>query len=146
MLFAESRILAHKLKILLVEDNPFQLQATVCLLETYGFTQITTADSADSALQKMQAAIQPFEILLCDQCLPDLPGLELIGIAHYQGYIRHAILLSSLTTDELGALKASAHAQYLPLLGYLAKPLKHSELLRLLTPLQNDNPNQPISP
>ena len=78
-------MLAYKLKILLVEDHPFQLQATLCLLETYGFTQITTADSADSALQKMQAAIQPFEILLCDQCLPDLPGLELIGIAHYHG-------------------------------------------------------------
>lgn len=139
-------MLAHTLKILLVEDHPFQLQATLCLLETYGFTQITTADTADNAIQKMQAATQPFEILLCDQCLPDLPGLELIGIAHYQGYIRHAILLSSLTTGELSALKESAHAQRLPLLGYLAKPLKHPELLRLLTPLKNDNSQQQISP
>lgn len=125
-------------RILLVEDHPFQLQATLCLLETYGFTHITTADNADNALQKMLSATHPFEILLCDQCLPDLPGLELIGIAYHQGFIRHAILLSSLEADELAALKNSANAQYLPLLGYLAKPLKHSELLSLLTPLPID--------
>ncbi|MEX5687202.1 MULTISPECIES: response regulator [Pseudomonas] len=121
------------LRILLVEDHPFQLRATQCLLESYGFTQLTPADSAEGAMQHMIRAAHPFDILLCDQCLPDLPGLELIEYASHRGMIRQAILLSSLTSAELDELKQVAKAYRLPLLGCLAKPLKQSEFLNLLT-------------
>ena len=130
-------MLKHNCRILLVEDHPFQLKATLCLLETYGFTHITTADNAANALQQMQLAVHPFELLLCDQHLPDNPGLELIQIAHQAGFIEYAILLSCLGITELDELKKTAHAQRLPLLGCLPKPLKHSELILLLTPLHD---------
>lgn len=121
------------LRILLVEDHPFQLKATQYLLESYGFTQLTTTDSAEGALQQMLNAVKPFDILLCDQCLPDLPGLDLVELASQQGMIRHAILLSSLTSAELDELKKLANEHGLPLLGYLIKPLKQSEFRNLLT-------------
>ncbi|MDQ0122770.1 CheY-like chemotaxis protein [Pseudomonas lini] len=121
------------LRILLVEDHPFQLRATQCLLESYGFTQLTPADSAEGAMQQMFRAAQPFDILLCDQCLPDLSGLELIACASHQGLIRQAILLSSLAPAELDGLKQLANEHRLPLLGCLVKPLKQSEFLNLLT-------------
>ncbi|MHC8352194.1 response regulator [Pseudomonas sp. RT4P38] len=121
------------LRILLVEDHPFQLKATQYLLESYGFTQLTTTDSADGALQQMLKAVQPFDILLCDQCLPDLSGLDLVKIASHQGMIRQAILLSSLTSAELDELEKKANEHGLPLLGYLIKPLKQAEFRRLLT-------------
>ncbi|MHC8287999.1 response regulator [Pseudomonas sp. XS1P51] len=121
------------LRILLVEDHPFQLRATQCLLESYGFTQLTTTNSAAGALQQMLTAAQPFDILLCDQCLPDLPGLELVEIASHRGMIRQAILLSSLTSAELDGLEKKASEHGTPLLGYLIKPLKQSEFRNLLT-------------
>jgi CheY-like chemotaxis protein len=121
------------LRILLVEDHPFQLRATQYLLESYGFTQLTPADSAEGAMRHMFRAAQPFDILLCDQCLPDLPGLELIEYASHRGMIRQAILLSSLTAVELGGLEQWANEHRLPLLGCLVKPLKQSEFLNLLT-------------
>jgi CheY-like chemotaxis protein len=121
------------LRILLVEDHPFQLRATQYLLESYGFTQLTTTDSAEGALQLMLKAVKPFDILLCDQCLPDLPGLDLVELASHQGMIRQAILLSSLTSAELDELKKLANEHDLPLLGYLIKPLKQSEFRNLLT-------------
>jgi CheY-like chemotaxis protein len=120
-------------RILLVEDHPFQLRATQYLLESYGFTQLTATDSAESALQQMFNASHPFDILLCDQCLPDLPGLELIELASQRGMIRQAILLSSLTSIELHELKRVACEHGLPLLGYLIKPLKQSDFRNLLT-------------
>jgi CheY-like chemotaxis protein len=120
-------------RILLVEDHPFQLRATQYLLESYGFTQLTATDSAESALQQMLNASHPFDILLCDQCLPDLPGLELIELASQRGMIRQAILLSSLTTIELDELERMACEYGLPLLGYLIKPLKQSDFRNLLT-------------
>jgi CheY-like chemotaxis protein len=121
------------LRILLVEDHPFQLRATQYLLESYGFTQLTTTDSAEGALHQMLKAVQPFDILLCDQCLPDLPGIELVKFASHRGMIRQAILLSSLTPIELDGLERTAHEHGLPLLGYLIKPLKQSEFRNLLT-------------
>ena len=123
----------HDWRILLVEDHPFQLRATQYLLESYGFTQLTATDSAEGALQQMFKAAQPFDILLCDQCLPDLPGLDLIMYASRRGMIRQAILLSSLTSVELDKLKIMADEHGLPLLGYLIKPLKQSDFRNLLT-------------
>ncbi|QVW21745.1 response regulator [Pseudomonas hormoni] len=124
------------LRILLVEDHPFQLRATQYLLESYGFTQLTTSDSAQGALQQMLAAVQPFDILLCDQCLPDLPGLDLVKFASHRGMIKQAILLSSLTCTELERLEKTANAHGLPLLGYLTKPLKQFEFRKLLSSIQ----------
>ena len=121
------------LRILLVEDHPFQLRATQYLLESYGFTQVTTTDSAKGALQQMFRAVQPFDILLCDQCLPDLPGLDLVQFASHRGMIRQAILLSSLSCTELDEIAKTANERGLPLLGYLIKPLKQSEFRNLLT-------------
>ncbi|KAF2391084.1 response regulator [Pseudomonas frederiksbergensis] len=126
-------MLKNDWRILLVEDHPFQLFATQCLLESFGFTQLTVTDSAEGALQKMHEARQPFDILLCDQCLPDLPGLELIQLASHRGMIRQAILLSSLTSLELEGLRKQASEHRLPLLGYLTKPLKQTEFKNLLT-------------
>jgi response regulator of citrate/malate metabolism len=76
---------------------------------------------------------QPFDILLCDQCLPDLTGLDLVRFASQRGLIRQAIILSSLTTSELDELVKTANEHGLPLLGYLIKPLKHSEFRDLLS-------------
>lgn len=125
-----------ELRILLVEDHPFQLRATQYLLESYGFTQLTTSDSAQDALQQMLAAVRPFDILLCDQCLPDLPGLDLVKFASHRGMIKQAILLSSLTRTELDGLEKIANAHGLPLLGYLIKPLKQFEFRNLLSSIQ----------
>jgi len=47
------------LRIMLVEDHPFQLRATQCLLESYGFTHLATSDCAKGALQHMCEADKP---------------------------------------------------------------------------------------
>ena len=128
-----NNMIKDNLRILLVEDHPFQLRATQYLLESYGFTQLTTTDCAQGALQLMLTATQPFDVLLCDQCLPDLCGLDLVKFASHRGMIKQAILLSSLTPAELDQLKNMATTHGLPLLGYLIKPLKQSEFRNLLT-------------
>ncbi|WP_160107681.1 response regulator [Pseudomonas izuensis] len=125
-------MIKDNLRILLVEDHPFQLRATQYLLESYGFTRLTTTDCAQGALQQMLGAEQPFDILLCDQCLPDISGIDLVKFASRHGMIKQAILLSSLTPDELDGLENMASIHDLPLLGYLVKPLKQAELTKLL--------------
>ncbi|AZE83092.1 response regulator [Pseudomonas orientalis] len=70
--------------------------------------------------------------MLCDQCLPDLPGLELVEIASRGQFITSAILLSGLPAVELLKLTTQAAQRNLPLLGCLAKPLNRDELETLM--------------
>lgn len=125
----------HLLSILLVEDHPFQLLATQCLLKSFGFDNLTLAENAEQAIRLMTQAGSPFDLMLCDQCLPDLPGLELIEIAGRRQFILAAILLSGLPTTELSNLSNQALHRDLPLLGYLSKPLNKDELIRLVSRL-----------
>ncbi|MGE1154232.1 response regulator [Pseudomonas kitaguniensis] len=125
------------LRILLVEDHPFQRLATQCLLKTFGFEQLTLAEDAEQAIRLMSEATRPFDLMLCDQCLPDLVGLELVEIASRQHFIISAILLSGLPAVELSHLTAQALQRGLPLLGYLLKPLNREELATLMAPLLN---------
>ncbi len=69
----------------------------------------------------MLRAEQPFDILLCDQCLPKVSGIDLIKIASHRGMIKQAILLSSLTSTELGELEMMAIAQWTAITGLLDK-------------------------
>lgn len=126
---------SYPLRILLVEDHPFQLLATQCLLRSFGFERLTPAENAEQAIRLMSQAETPFDIILCDQCLPDLPGLELIEIASRRRFTTTAILLSGLPIAELAHLITQAAERGLPLLGYLSKPLNQEELVRLIRPL-----------
>ncbi|MGJ7515522.1 response regulator [Pseudomonas baetica] len=126
-------MIKDNLHILLVEDHPFQLRATQYLLESFGFTRLTTTNCAQGALQYLLGAEQPFDILLCDQCLPDVSGIDLVKFASRHGMIKQAILLSSLTLTELDGLECVANTHELPLLGCLTKPLKQTEFIQMLT-------------
>ncbi|WP_300631084.1 response regulator [Pseudomonas sp.] len=123
----------HPLRILLVEDHPFQLLATQCLLRSFGFHQLTPVENAEQAIRTMTQSESPFDLMLCDQCLPDLPGLELVEIASRGHFITSAILLSGLPTAELLKLTTQAAQRNLPLLGCLPKPLNKDELECLMT-------------
>ena len=126
---------APPLRILLVEDHPFQLLATQCLLKSFGFRQLTLAENAEQAIRLMSASTTPFDLLLCDQCLPDLPGVELVEIASRRSFITGAVLLSGLPVIELANLTSQAMQRGLPLLGYLSKPLNKEELSAEIAPL-----------
>lgn len=122
----------HKLRILLVEDHPFQLIAIQVLLNNQGYFLLTPALTAAEALQAMERSSQPYDLLLCDQCLPDGDGLDLIEQALNLGQVRRAIVLSGLDQSCLDELEHSAAQRGLPLLGCLSKPLSGPDLSRLL--------------
>lgn len=133
----------HTLRILLVEDHPFQLIATQILLNNHGYYHLTPALSAAEAMLALENASQPFALLLCDQCLPDLTGLELIELASQRGLISRAVILSGLDDDRLKSLETEAQQMGLPLLGCLGKPLQVQHLTGLLL---DDNLAPPFWP
>lgn len=122
----------HNLRILLVEDHPFQLIATQILLNNHGYFLLTPALTAVEAIAAMERSPEPYDLLLCDQCLPDLMGFDLIDHACRRGFVRQAIVLSGLGSGQLRTLEHLARERGLPLLGCLSKPLHGPDLSRLL--------------
>ncbi|MCI8211121.1 response regulator [Pseudomonas sp. S25] len=122
----------HNLRILLVEDHPFQLIATQILLNNLGYFLLTPALTAAEAMQAIQRSAEPYDLLLCDQCLPDGEGFDVIEQAFKAGMARYAIVLSGLDTPQLQALEQLAAKRELPLLGCLNKPLHGPDLSRLM--------------
>jgi CheY-like chemotaxis protein len=122
----------NNLRILLVEDHPFQLIATQILLNNQGYYRLTPALTAAEAMIAMERAQEPFDLLLCDQGLPDLPGLELIELASRHGLVHRAVMLSGLSQELLDDLQRAARQRDLPLLGCLSKPLHVQDLTAML--------------
>lgn len=128
----DSLMFKHNLRILLVEDHPFQLIATQILLNNQGYFLLTPALTAAEAMQAIKRAAEPYDLLLCDQCLPDGEGFDVIEQAFDAGMARSAIVLSGLDTAQLQAIEQLAIKRGLPLLGCLTKPLHGPDLSRLL--------------
>ncbi|SDH60181.1 response regulator [Pseudomonas abietaniphila] len=128
----------RNLRILLVEDHPFQLIALQILLNNHGLYLLTPALNAREALAALERSDKPYDLLLCDQRLPDMCGIELVEKASQHGWVDHAVLLSGLDASQLADIEREARARGVPLLGCLNKPLNTLELLRLITPTDSD--------
>jgi CheY-like chemotaxis protein len=124
---------SNDFRILLVEDHPFQLIALQILLNNHGLYRVTPALNATEALSAMERSAEPYDLLLCDQRLPGMCGLELIQTANQRGLIQRAVLLSGLDADPLATIELEARTRGLPLLGCLTKPLNTLELISLLS-------------
>jgi CheY-like chemotaxis protein len=125
----------RKLEVLVIEDHPMQLRAVAMLLDQPGFIRVTRAMNAAEAFRACEPGRLPFDLAICDQNLPDLPGLALLQRLYRDGHIRHAILLSSLAADELAGLLKSGRERRLPLLACLAKPLDLESFQASIAPL-----------
>lgn len=132
-------MLKANLRILLVEDHPFQLIATQILLNKHGFYRLTPAMNANEALMALESSATPYDLLLCDQRLPGLTGLQLIEEASRRGLIVRAVLFSGLSPSRLHDIELQAAALGLPLLGCLSKPLFAPDLSRLLHASEGDD-------
>ncbi|MFJ3525373.1 response regulator [Pseudomonas sp. NPDC090203] len=128
----------HTLRILLVEDHPFQLIALQVLLNNHGLYRVTPALNATEALAALERSPEPYDLLLCDQRLPGMDGADLIEAASTRGLIRHAVLLSGLEPTQLAEIESEARSRGLPLLGCLTKPMNTLELLQLISPESSD--------
>lgn len=124
-------------RILLVEDHAFQLIGMELQLNRMGYFNLTPAMDKDEALDLIKNRA-PYDLLLCDQHLPDGLGIELIEQAYKLGGIGHAILFSGIETgDQLESLSAKTHTLNLPHLMCMSKPLNSAAINRVLDALWN---------
>ena len=122
--FATDRELAarHPLRILLAEDNAFNVKLAVRLLERMGYA----TDLAEDGRQALEAIEQhDYDVVLMDVQMPDMDGLEATRLirARWPDRPLHIIAMTAnaMEGDREACLAAGMN-------DYLAKPIRPEEL------------------
>lgn len=112
-------------RVLLVEDNPINLQMTKEILEHLGFT----ADTADSGFQAVQMVEQKrYDAVLMDIRMPEMDGYE--AARRIRASTGDAPPLIALSADAVEGVAEKARAA--GMCGYLTKPLNPAKLVNIL--------------
>jgi two-component system, cell cycle response regulator DivK len=110
-------------RVLIIEDNPANLELVRYLLESRGYTALTAVDG-EQGLRIFRAA-HP-DIVLCDLQLPTLDGFEVLSrIRDEPGHTATpviAVTALSMPTDRAAALAAGFN-------DYLPKPIEPSSFV-----------------
>ncbi|WP_057437222.1 EAL domain-containing response regulator [Pseudomonas syringae group genomosp. 3] len=121
----------HSLKVLILEDHPFQLMALHQMLNANQVFDVLAADSVKAAKQSLQSR-GPVDIAICDLQMDGPDGLELIRFLAESGQARALIILSASAACVLEGVAQLAINQGLTVLGYLQKPASATALCELL--------------
>jgi CheY-like chemotaxis protein len=113
--------ISDKQRILLVEDEPYALEALVEMLEAEGYT-VTPCASGEEAL--MALAQDAYDVLLTDIVMPGQNGTEVARHACIAHPSIRVILMSGYVPDS---------ASFQPGWRFLHKPMESAHLLQLIS-------------
>ena len=125
----------NALKVLLVDDDSFQLEMISGILESLRVTDITQANSGEQALQKLAGGAQRFNLLLLDLHMPGMDGFKFMESLAKAGYSGALIIVSGQSDDVMHAASMVAKLRRFTLLGTVPKPVGRATLSALLDKL-----------
>jgi DNA-binding NtrC family response regulator len=113
--------MAESFRVLVVDDEPAQRELVAGFLAKQGF-EVSQAAGGEAALVRFKQ--EPFDLVLTDQKMPDLSGLQVLEGVRAMTPETAVIIMTAYGTIEtaVGAIKAGAA-------DYLTKPLNLDELL-----------------
>jgi two-component system NtrC family response regulator len=120
---------AEAFRILVVDDEPTQLELVGGFLRKQGF-EVADAASGRAAVARFKQ--EPFDLVLTDQRMPDLSGLDVLEAVRAASPETAVVIMTAYGTIEtaVSAVKAGAT-------DYLAKPLSLDELLHRIHQIQD---------
>lgn len=121
----------HSLKVLILEDNPFQLMALHQMLNANQIFNVLAADSVALACQSLRVS-GPVDIAICDLQMDGPDGLALIRHLAETRQARALIVLSSAAADVQDSVARLARDQGIEVLGCLQKPASATVMRTLL--------------
>ena len=131
---AATPISRNALKVLLVDDDSFQLEMISGILQGLGLADITQAASGEQALQKLSGG-QRFNLMLLDLHMPGMDGFKFMESLAKVGYTGALIIVSGQSDDVLHAATMVAKLRRFTLLGTVPKPVGRQALSELISKL-----------
>ena len=123
------------LKVLLVDDDSFQLELISEIFRGLGATDITLASSGAQALQSMNSTHQRFNLLVMDLHMPGMDGFQFMEAVARTDFAGALIIVSGQSADVLRAASLVAELRRFTLLGSVPKPVGRTAVSALLAKL-----------
>ena len=132
--------LEANLHVLILEDDPIQMEVATTTLRALGVNRIETCSEGNQAL----AVVRTYspDLLLCDLTMPGMDGISFLRQVAAQGFLGNVIILSSVDSGVMKAAVSLAKAYGLHLLAALNKPLQQHELKNALARQRQSAPVQ----
>jgi EAL domain-containing protein (putative c-di-GMP-specific phosphodiesterase class I)/DNA-binding response OmpR family regulator len=121
-----------ELRIIVVDDEPFQLQLMAQQLLDLGFANCDTRTSGMAMLESLRGLDTSTCLVLLDLDMPDMDGVEVIRHLAEQEYAGALAVISGADERLLEAASKLAGAYRLDLLTHLHKPVPTDALWRLV--------------
>lgn len=127
----------NALRVLVVDDDPLQLEINSELLRALGVVDITTSTSADLALQAIAKSRghAAFHLMLSDLHMPGMDGFQFMEAVERSGFAGSLIIVSGQSGTVMHSASLVARLRRLKLLGSLGKPVQEAALSELLAKL-----------
>lgn len=123
-------------RVLLVDDDPFQLQVISTVLRDLGFADVTQAESGDQALQAInRARSNPFDLMLSDLHMPGMDGFQFLEEVAKMGFEGKLVIVSGQSPEVLKSASLVARLRRFTLLGAITKPVNRASLSDVLSSL-----------
>ena len=123
------------LRVLIVDDNATNRRILLEMLGQWGCrpSAVTGGVAALEAIQTARADREPFAVVLLDHMMPGMDGPELAQrLRHAESPAAQSSTRLQIVMLTSGGLNSLDNSQSSPLDGWLAKPVRQSELLDLL--------------
>lgn len=121
------------LRVLLVDDDQFQLDFLSELLEQLGVQQIDRATSGARALQQLAGAGGAPHLLICDLHMPGMDGFQFMESVASSGCASDLLIVSGQDQTVRHSAGLVAQLRRLNFHGVLAKPPCPDQLARVLS-------------
>jgi EAL domain-containing protein (putative c-di-GMP-specific phosphodiesterase class I)/FixJ family two-component response regulator len=120
------------LRVLAIDDEPFQLKLLTQQLKGLGVTAVKTCQEPIAALVQLQAEPGCVDLISCDLQMPGMDGIEFVRNLGQTGYRGGVMLISGEDRSVLQAAERLAASHALRVCGAFQKPVSGEQLLRAL--------------
>lgn len=133
----------RELRILVLEDQPFQRSVAASLLRQLGCVEVFLASDGVDALDIL-SVYGPMDIALCDLRMEGLDGLGFLQGASREGLLDSVIICSALPSELRGIVQQIVPELGLKFLGDVGKPLLSTNLKPLLEKYMKTVGQEPV--
>ncbi len=119
----ESKIDESRIKIMLLDDEPFMHKLLAHMLAGLGYHSVVTCDNGSDALKLVDAENQAPNLILMDLNMPGMDGIEFVRKLVEHDYKGSLILVSGEDERVLQMAEKLVQAHNITVLGHLKKPV-----------------------
>ncbi|MBC7404858.1 MAG: response regulator [Cytophaga sp.] len=121
-----------KLKVMIIDDDEFQIDFVVDQLGELGIYQVVSASSGKSALATFDKAQPKPDLLICDIQMPDIDGFAIMKAMDERSYTGGVILMSGQGARVLYSASLVAQLARQNFLGTVEKPVQKESLAKAI--------------